>query len=351
MNVAFPSGCFRPGLRLLCVGALLLGFVAAPSFLHAGVVFGLPTANQAIYEPAGGERYFVGTVGKPWQTGTFGCVRSDGWKIHEGLDVRCLQRDRRGEPLDPVLAAAPGTVVYINSHSGLSNYGNYIVLRHLIEGLEVYSLYAHLHHAREGLHLGMSVQAGEVIATMGRTTNTREGISRDRAHVHFELDLLTNDRYAEWHRKNLADQRNDHGDWNGFNLNGLDPRRVLLEQHRLGAQFSLVNCIRSSPELCRVQVRATNFPYLRRCPALVRRNPLAERDGVAGYEIALDFNAVAFDLIPRSAAELRGTGKFTLLSVNEVEQSRNPARRLVTKKGASWELTKHGLDALDLLTF
>ena len=311
----------------------------------------LPTANQALFEPGGEERFFVGTVGQPWTTGTFGCVRSEGWKIHEGLDIRCLRRDRHGEPEDPVMATAAGTVMYVNQKSGLSNYGRYVVLRHLLEGMEVYSLYAHLQSVAEGLHHGQEVRAGEVIATMGRSTNTREGISKDRAHVHFELDLIMNDRFADWHRKNLPGQRNDHGDWNGQNLNGLDPRLILLEQQKLGAQFSLVRFIRSEPELCRVQVRATNFPFLRRCPALVRRNPVAERAGVAGYEIALDYNAVPIDLIPRSAEELRGPGKFTLLSVNEGEQTRHPARRLVAKRGAGWELTTHGLSTLDLLTF
>ena len=99
--------------------------------------FQLPTANHALFEPGGEERFFVGTVGKPWTTGCFGCVRSDGWQMHEGLDIRCLQRDKRGEPTDPVMATADGTVAYINSRPSLSNYGNYIVVRHVIEGIEI----------------------------------------------------------------------------------------------------------------------------------------------------------------------------------------------------------------------
>ena len=50
--------------------------------------FQLPTANRALFEKGGEERFFVGTVGKPWTSGTFGCVRSDGWQMHEGLDIR-----------------------------------------------------------------------------------------------------------------------------------------------------------------------------------------------------------------------------------------------------------------------
>src|ERR1700704_3284425 len=82
--------------------------------------FLLPTSNHALFEKGGEEKFFVGTVGKPWTSGTFGCVRSEGWQVHEGLDIRCLQRDRRGEPVDPVMATADGTVAYVNTRPSLS---------------------------------------------------------------------------------------------------------------------------------------------------------------------------------------------------------------------------------------
>src|SRR5437773_6525779 len=160
--------------------------------------FRLPTANHALFEPGGEERFFVGTVGKSWTSGTFGCVRSGGWQMHEGLDIRCLKRDKRGEPIDPVMATADGRVAYINSRPSLSNYGNYIVLRHQVDGLEICSLYAHLREVRSGLKPGQSVKAGEPIAIMGHTSNTRQRITLDRAHVHFELDFILNDHYAAW---------------------------------------------------------------------------------------------------------------------------------------------------------
>src|ERR1041384_4638827 len=133
--------------------------------------FQLPTANRALFEKGGEERFFVGTVGKPWTSGCFGCVRSESWQLHEGLDIRCLQRDKRGEPTDPVMATADGTVAYINTKPSLSNFGNYIILKHNISGLESYSTYAHLRSIREGLKTGHAVKAGEVIAVMGRTSN------------------------------------------------------------------------------------------------------------------------------------------------------------------------------------
>ena len=91
--------------------------------------------------------------------------------MHEGLDIRHLQSDKHGEPTDPVMATADGTVVYFNTRPSLSNYGNYIVIRHVVEGIEIYSLYGHLSAVRPGLKIGDTVKAGDVIGTMGRTSN------------------------------------------------------------------------------------------------------------------------------------------------------------------------------------
>ena len=333
--------------RVICAGLMVVA--------RAGMVFAqpfqLPTANRALFEKAGEQNYFVGTVGKPWTSGMFGCVRSGGWQLHEGLDIRCLQRDKRGEPADPIMATADGQAVYINARPSLSNFGKYVVLRHVIDGIEIYSTYAHLSEIRTDLKSGQRVKSGETIAIMGRTANTRQSISKDRAHVHFELNLFINDRFPGWYKKTFPTQRNDHGTWNGQNLVGLDPRPILLEQHGQGSKFNLLRFIRSQTELCRVIVRATNFPWLNRYRALVRPNPRVEKEGVAGYEIALNFNAVPFELIPRAASEIKGRSKFQLLSVNEAEQRKNPCRQLVTKRGSRWELTTQGQNVLSLLTY
>src|SRR5262249_5427405 len=152
------------------------------------------------------------------------------------------------------------------------------------------------------LKTGQSVKSGEQIAIMGRTANTREGISKDRAHVHFEFNLFVNDRFAQWHKKNNPEQRNDHGDWNGQNLLGLDPRLLLLAERAEGDKFNLLNFIRGQTELFRVIAHKTDFPWVKRYPALVRANPRADKEGTAGYEIAVNFNGVAFELIPRAAS-------------------------------------------------
>ena len=319
--------------------------------LCAQTPFQFPTANHSLYQVGDDLKFFAPTApGKPWTSGSFGCVRNDGWRMHEGLDIRSRQADRRGEPTDPVLATADGTVVYFNKKPGLSNYGNYIVVRHVVEGLEIYSLYAHLSEVRPGLAIGAPVKAGETIGTLGRTSSA-EVITKDRAHVHFELNVRLNDNFAAWFKKNSTGERNDHGEWNGQNLLGLDPRDILVGEHSPVKKFSLLDFVRSQAELCRVLVRAANFPYLKRYAALILKNPVAEKEGVAGYEIVLNYNGVPFALLPRAASEIKGSAKFQLLSVNEAVQKANPCRKLVVKRGSRWQLTEAGTRELELLTY
>ena len=331
------------GPSCLCLLLLCARAISAQPFL-------LPTANRALFEPGGQERYFVPTPGKTWVSGTFGCVRSDGWQMHEGLDIRCLQRDRAGEPSDPVMAAADGVVAYINDRPSLSNYGRYMVVLHRISGLEVYSLYAHLSEVQSGLRAGQAVRAGEKIAVMGRTSNTRQRISKERAHVHFELNLFYSDHFNSWYKRHFPKERNDHGLFNGENLVGMDARLILLAGHEEGARFDLLKWIQHRTELCRVLVRQTDFPWLRRYPMLVKQEALGKGEKAAGYEMALDYNGLPFELIPRTAAQCKGPAKYQLISVNEAEYARNPCRRLVTRQGSHWELANNGLSLLDLLT-
>lgn len=342
---------FRPTPSRVSHWSVQLALALLSAVTVSSQPFQLPTANRAVFESAGEERFFVGTVGKPWMSGTFGCVRTDGWQLHEGLDIRSVARDKRNEPTDPIIATADGTVAYINKRPSLSNYGNYLILRHSIEGVDVYSLYAHLSSIRMGLKHGDSVKSGEVIATMGRTSNTAQSISKDRAHLHFELDLVVNERFPEWYRKTFPGQRNDHGGWNGQNLLGLDPWKLFLEQQRLGAKFSLVEFIRSQPELCRVMVRDTNISWVRRYPMFVKPNPVAQKEGIAGYELSLNFNGVPMEVIPRAASEIKTKAKFQLLSVNAPERQKHPCRKIVMQRGSKFELGNNGLHLLGLLTY
>jgi hypothetical protein len=90
---------------------------------------------------------------------------------------------------------------------------------------------------------------------------------------------------------------------------------------------------------------------VKRYPQLVVPNPRADKEGVAGYEVCLNFNGLPYRLTPRAPSEMTGKSQFQLLSVNEAEEQKNPCRRLVTHKGSHWELTSHGLQLLELLRY
>ena len=336
-------------------GGLLFGVVAMLAVvcqvLAQDESLALPTPNRALFEPGGAEKYFVGTVGKPWTAGTFGCVRSEGGQLHEGLDIRAISRDRRGEPLDPVIAVAAATVAYVNARPSLSNYGNYVILRHLLDGLEVYSLYAHLAEVRPGLKAGQVLKRGERIGTMGRTSNTGQAISKERAHLHFELNLMLNERFAQWHRQAKPGERNDHGRYNGRNFLGFDPAAIFLSQAAQGTHFSLRHFIRGRVELCRIALRVKDFQWAKRYAPLLLRNPAAEKEGVAGYEVALDYVGIPFQIIPRPDSQLPSPARVTLLAVNEAEQRSHHCRNLVRRRQGRWELSPQGQQLVDLLIY
>jgi murein DD-endopeptidase MepM/ murein hydrolase activator NlpD len=314
--------------------------------------FQFPTANHSLYDVGCEQKFFAPTApDKPVSSGSFGCVRNSGTRMHEGLDILHQHTDKHGEPTDPVMATADGTVMYFSTKPGLSNYGRYVVIRHVIEGVDIYSLYAHLSEMQPGLKFGDTVKAGQVIGTMGRSSSA-ETIAKDRAHVHFELNLMLNENFAAWFKKNSTPgERNDHGAWNGQNLLGLDPRDILLAEHHPTKNFSLLDFVRSQTELCRVQVRAKTFPFVKRYPGLVLKNPVADKEGVAGYEIALNYNGVPFALMPRAASEMKGVASIQLISVNAAVAEANHCRKLVTQARGRWQLGDKGRREIELLIY
>jgi murein DD-endopeptidase MepM/ murein hydrolase activator NlpD len=195
----------------------------------------LPTANDALLK-GGGEDYFQfvdrnfeGQISYPWEGGQFGFWRdprriANGIayaRFHEGMDVKPLERDARGDPLDEVRAILAGEVVHV-APTGKSNYGSYIVIRHDWGEGPFYSLYAHLKETT--VSLGMLVSAGQAIARMGYTGS---GIDQRRAHVHVELNVMLSSQFDVWHSTGFRTP-NHHGIYNGMNLLGLDLQALYL---------------------------------------------------------------------------------------------------------------------------
>lgn len=311
--------------------------------------FHLPTPNRA-FAPGQEVRFYAPTPGRDWVSGSYGCVRTGGSQFHEGIDILRVNTDRRGEPTDTVTASADGIVNYVNQASGDSLYGKYVVLQHRVEGIDIYSLYAHLSRVSSGLRVGVSVRAGQQLGVMGRTSNTRSRIGRYRAHLHFEIGLLANRHFARWFDK-VYKGRNEHGMWHGWNILGLNPTEILRLQQERGASFSLLNHVRYQPELCRVLVPKTDFTFARDYRPLMRRNATAERAGIDGYEIVFNFAGIPCQLIPRSKTEMSFADGYRLLRVNEAVALKDRCRKLITKDGSKWRLTQTGIRFLDILTY
>lgn len=92
----------------------------------------------------------------------------------QGLDIA-------GEKGSPVMAAAPGRVVYAGS--GLVRYGRLIIIKHNEKFLSAYA-----HNQKLRVKEGDTVVAGQRIADMGRSGNVGEKISNShRAKLHFEI--------------------------------------------------------------------------------------------------------------------------------------------------------------------
>ncbi len=335
------------GRSCRCVLVFLL-FQALTLTAEAGT-FQLPTTNDALLKEGAEDDFFTPTPGKTWSSGSFGCVRSQGYQLHEGIDIKAQERDRRGEPIDPVFSAAAGRVVYVNSKSGNSSYGNYVVVAHKIDRVEVFTLYAHLRAVKQGLRAGTELKGGDAIGVMGRTATY--AIPRDRAHLHFEVGLLVNDRFDLWFQEAYKGSRNTHGKWNGMNLLGLDPVELLRQSHR-DPSFNLLEHIREQEVFCKVLVRAHGFSWLQRYPMLVKRNERASREGAAAFEMWLTFNGIPITLIPRAPSEVPVKGdKVELLEVNEEAYKKGQCCKLVSKTSKGWVLGSKGKRLIDLLVY
>lgn len=299
------------------------------------VEFTWPTPNPAFMAGQGIAAFIQHAGSGEPESGTFGGVRSGGHQFHEGLDLKALNRDRHGEPIDPVFAAMDGIVRHINNAAGDSSYGRYIVLEHPEMTPGVYTLYAHLSRIAPGLRSGERVTRGQTIGTMGHSSGGY-AIPRDRAHLHFEIGVMVTRDFQTWYELRKFGSPNDHGQWNGKNLMGIDPLEfaTLWRDHRIDtfAQYFA----RLQPAV-RLRVATRRVPdFVLRYPSLLTRE--LPPGGVGGWEIAFDWTGLPFSWTPLEAREVMGlaTDQPILHDVNHEIARAHPAKVLtVTRRGGA----------------
>lgn len=308
---------------------------------------GLPTANDALFRPGAEAAFYQPTVEGTVDSGMFGCVRRGGRRFHEGIDIKCLQRDRRGESTDPVLAIAVGKVAFINHVAGRSNYGRYVILEHRWNDVAVHSLYAHLREVAGSLRVGQWVNKGQPLGILGRSTNTREGITPDRAHVHLEIGFMVNPRFQVWYARRDP-KAPPFGNYNGQNFIGLDPA-ALLRAAAADPELDFARYVTGQPVAFTVLVPADRFPWATLQPWQIE----GARDDAAAYEVGVTGWGLPVRIWARSAVAVAGRRLPALNLVNETILEAENCRGLVRRQsnGRDWELTPGGRDWLELLTF
>jgi len=343
-----PQPLFQNASRLLRLPLALLCAAFLPA-AQAAIDFGWPTPAPALEAGHTVREFYQATASGEQDSGGFGCVRSGGHRFHEGLDIRAMQRDRRGEPVDDILAAMDGVVRHINNLSGESNYGRYIVVEHPDQTPCVYTLYAHLSRISPGLRIGDRVKRGQVIATMGHSTGG-SAIPRDRAHLHFEIGVYATRDFQSWYNFRKFGSPNMHGAFNGMNLVGLDPADFVT-QWRAGRVDTFAGYLQRSQVAVKFRIATTRTPdFVQRYPSLLSGE--APSGLLGGWEVSVDKNGLPFRWTPLAPTQVVGLKPNQVLIVDADEDllHHNHCKALVSSRRGSQKPGKD-LESLIQLLF
>ncbi len=271
-----------------------------------------PTPNSAFVEGKPLAHFVQPTESGALNSALWGCVRNGGSRFHEGIDLKAIRKDRRGEPIDAVFAFDAGKVRYVNRDASKSSYGRYIVIEHPQWSPGMVTLYAHLRAVPEAVKPGIEVKGGQPIATMGRSASY--SIPRSRAHLHFEVGLWLGGEFQKWYDRQRFDDRNDHGDFNGMNIIGMDVWAI-LKALKNGAVANVVEYVEAEPTAISVTVWDPQIPDL----LLVNPNLMVNYvipESHAGWRI--DFSASGLPL--RFEAMGQGSNSSAGTSVQIVDE-------------------------------
>lgn len=261
-----------------------------------------PTGNPAWARGESPENFLQPTRTGELTSALFGCVRNNGNRFHEGIDLKATRWDARGEALDSVFAVLPGVVVHVNAEARHSSFGKYLVIEHPEVQPAIYTLYGHLRSIEDGIRPGVTVQAGQTIGVLGRSAGGYT-IPRERAHLHFEMGLRLSDNFQWWFDAREFTVPNRHGRFNGMNLVGFDPL-AFYEAFRAGKVRSVDEFLEQKTAAFTVQVAHAGVPnFLERYPSLIE-GP-ANVVNPAGWEIDFTWYGLPMRWRPLSEAPAR----------------------------------------------
>ena len=296
-----------------------------------------PTPNPAFMQGRDISAFVQPTVSGRVSSGLYGCVRNDGYRFHEGLDLFPIYRTPKGEADEPIYAIMKGIVVYRNDVGSRSSYGRYVVLEHPDADLPVYTLYAHLASVDDAIPVGTVVEAGTVIGQHGRSASY--AIPKERAHLHFEIGLRVSDDFNDWYRENDYENPNYFELWNGMNLSGMDPLRFYMAI-RNKSFTTFKEHIQSQPRAVTIRYFTAKTPdFAERYGSLLKRSP--QEDGsVIAWDVEFSQYGMPIAMNPIFSGEIQNkkAGSIELLDIDRSLVEKTKCWKTLVKKGNGYQV-------------
>lgn len=314
------------------------GMAAAAAAAGGRVELVWPTPNTAWAEGRPAREFLQHAGSGEPESGGFGGVRSGGTQFHEGVDIKPVGRDRRGDATDTIVAAMSGVVRHVSTTAGNSSYGRYVVLEHPEQSPAVYTLYAHLASVAPGVRPGAAMQRGQPLGRMGHSAGGY-AIPKDRAHLHFEIGVMMTRNFQAWYDARKFGSRNEHGVWNGMNLMGIDPIDF-FNAWRDRKVNTFDDYFAKMETAVRLRIATRRTPdFVQRYPSLVTK-PLPMI--VGGWEIRFNWSGIPFSWVPLSPMETVGLAaqRPEILETNPALEARDRSKTLAVKVRGQWRVAK-----------
>ena len=288
-----------------------------------------PTPNPSFAKGLGYSTFLQKTgPNKKHSSGAFGCVRNNGFKFHEGVDLFPIKTSKNGRAEDKVFAAIDGVVSYINQVPAYSSYGKYIVLEHLNCAPSLYTLYAHLEEISPGLRVGSNVEIAQAIGKIGNTSSFR--IPLNRSHLHFEVGLRLTNTFQSWYNSKNFQSPNRHSNFSGFNLVGIDPLHFFSQYQNKKFKQPL-DYLQALPTIVKARVKRTKkLDFAERYPELC---PGYHPD-LTIFDCFFGPSGIPLRIIP-AKAQVETSSRIQIISY-DLHGGQKPCRSLVVKSGDKW---------------